>query len=165
MMKKLVVFVLLLSFATAAFFGCNASENAFAGEWRFSRISEIEITPDADEYLLTLLKEEYGAEDENGIVAAALAAFKADKLFEPCYVRFDKGHTYTYDPVMDREATWVFYQTGENEGFLSFYTELDPSDVTPDPAVFPPVVYSAETNTLSLTIKYTAFVVTVELTR
>lgn len=164
-MKKLVVFALVLSFTIAAFLGCSASESGFTGEWSFSKISKIELTSNADEYLLNLLKEEYGAEDEDGIVAAALDTFKAEKLFDPCYVHFDKDRTYTYDPSMDREATWVFYKTGENEGFLSFYTEIDPSDVTPDPEVFPPVVYNAETDTLSLTIKYAAFIVTVELAR
>jgi hypothetical protein len=66
---------------------------------------------------------------------------------------------------MDREATWVFFKTGENEGFLSFYTEIDPAEVTPDPVVFPPVVYNAETDTLTFTLTYASFVVTIELTR
>jgi hypothetical protein len=66
---------------------------------------------------------------------------------------------------MDREATWVFYQTGENEGFLSFYTELDATNGNPDPILYPSVVYNAETDTLLMTLHYIGFMVTIELTR
>ena len=164
-MKNLVVFALLLSIVTCAFFGCGPKNEHFTGKWNFTKISKIELAPDLDESLIDMLKEQYDAEDEKGLVDGALAAFESEKIFDPCYVNFDKKNTYTYDPAMDREVTWVFYKTGANEGFLSFYTELDPSDVTPDPDVFPPVVYKAETNTLFLTIKYIAFVVTIELSK
>jgi hypothetical protein len=66
---------------------------------------------------------------------------------------------------MDREATWVFYQTSDNEGFLSFYTELDATDANPDPILYPSVVYVEQSNTLLLTLNYIGFMVTVELTR
>lgn len=164
-MKKIVAFVLLLSFATVALFGCSAPAGAFSGEWRFSKIAKIELDPSLDEETVSLLVEHYGAEDEAGLPAAALASFVEEKVFDPCYVRFEGDRTYTYDPAMDREATWVFFKTSENGGFLSFYTEIDPSEVTPDPIVFPPVVYNAEANTLSLTIQHTAFFVTVELSK
>jgi hypothetical protein len=111
------------------------------------------------------LKEEYSAEDAQGVVAGALAKFNADGTFAPCYLNFGKKLSYTYDPIMDREATWVFYQTGENEGFLSFYAELDAAAGNPDPTNNPPVAYVAENNTLLLTLHYVAFVVTIELTK
>jgi hypothetical protein len=66
---------------------------------------------------------------------------------------------------MDREATWRFYKTGENEGFLSFYTELDPSEGNLDPINWPDVVYHAESNTITMTINYLGFMVTLELTK
>lgn len=164
-LKKIAAFVLLLAFASVACFGCSASADAFSGEWRFSKIAKLALDPTLDEETIALLCENYGAEDEDGLLAAALASFEQDQIFNPCYIRFEKNNTYTYDPAMDREATWVFYKTSEKGGFLSFYTELDPSEVTPDPVVFPPVAYDAQTNTLSLTIQHTAFFVTVELTK
>lgn len=164
-MKKRILFALALSLLTLAFVGCNKAPAHFSGEWSFSRIADVKLSPEVDGEVLEGLKENYGAEDEAGVVAAARAAFEADSTFAPCYVNFTKDGTYTYDPIALREATWVFYQTAENEGFLSFYTEIDPSEVTPDPAVFPPVVYHAESNTLTLTIRYASFAVTVELTK
>ena len=164
-MKKLILFTLALSLLTLAFVGCSTAPAHFSGEWHFSRIADITLSSDVDAEMLEGLKEGYGAADKEGVLTAARAAFDADKTFTPCYVNFTKDRTYTYDPIAVREATWVFYQTAENEGFLSFYAEIDPSEVTPDPAVFPPVVYNPESNTLTLTIKYSAFVVAVELTK
>ena len=164
-MKKLVIFALVLSMLVAVFSGCDKASDHFTGQWRFSKIGKVEILSDTSEDLIDDLKEQYGAEDEKGIEEAALNKFVADKIFDPYYIRFEKERTYTYDPFMDREATWVFYQTGDNEGFISFYTELDPAEITPDPAVFPPVIYNAETNTLVVTVVYGVFAVTIELTR
>ena len=164
-MKKIIVFVLLLAIVICALSGCAVNDSGFTGKWNFSKVSKIELTKDLDESLLNSLKAQYGAEDEEGIINGALSAFESAKTFDSCYVNFDKKNTYTYDPIMDREATWVFYKTGDNEGFLSFYTEIDPSDVTPDPEVFPPVSYNEEANTLFLTIKYISFVVTIEFVR
>ena len=45
------------------------------------------------------------------------------------------------------------------------YTELNVADGNPDPVTNPAVVYDSENDTLSLTLKYAAFMVTVELTR
>ena len=164
-MKKIVILALVLSMIVAIFAGCGKTSDHFTGQWNFSKIQKVEIASDAYEGSVDNLKEQYGAADENGIVEAVLADFKTDKVFDPYYVRFEKKQTYTYDPVLDREATWVLYKTGENEGFLSFYTELDTTDITLDPAVFPPVVYNAETDTLLVTVRYGAFLVTIELTR
>lgn len=163
-MKKLVIFALALVVLVAAFSGCSKTPEQFTGQWKFSRISKVEISPETSESQIDGLKEQYGAEDENGIAAAALNAFAADKTFDPYYVRFEKDRTYTYDPIGEREATWIFYQTGENQGVISFY-DMDPAEITPNPAVFPPVIYNAEAKTLSVTVSYSAFFVTVELTR
>ena len=164
-MKKILAFALLLSLMTATLFGCSAPAGPFSGEWRFAKITKIELSPDVDEETLALLCEHYGAEDADALPAAVRTSFEEDKIFDPCYIRFEGDRTYTYDPAMEREATWVFFKTGENEGFLSFYTEIDPSEVTPDPVVFPPVTYDAQTNTLSMPIQHTAFIVTIELTK
>lgn len=164
-MKKLVVFVLLLSMLTAVVSGCSSSANHFKGQWRFSKISSVEIAPDVDQSVIDQLMQEYGAEDKKGVEESALNKFAADGIFAPCYLKFDKKFSYTYEPIMEREATWVFYQTGENEGFLSFYSELDAADGNPDPITNPAVVYNAETDTLLLTLHYISFMVTVELSR
>ena len=164
-MKKLVIFALVLAMITVPFLGCNKTPAHFKGEWHFSKISKIEISSTANEDVINDLKQQYGAEDEQGIIENALAAFTADKTFEPCYLKFDKTYTYTYDPAMEREATWVFYKTGENVGFISFYSELDAADGNPDPASNPDIVYNPETGTMLMTIKYIAFMVTIELSK
>lgn len=164
-MKKLVIFALVLSMMTVAFFGCSKTPDYFKGEWKFSKISKVEISPEAAESTIAELIQEYGAEDENGLKEKALAKFAADGTFASCYLKFDKKFSYTYDPVMDREATWVFYQTGENEGFISFYGELDVADGNPDPINNPAIVYNAETDTVCMTINYGAFMATIELSR
>ena len=164
-MKKIIIFVLALSILTLAFVGCNKTPEQFTGEWKFSKITDIEFSPDVTAEDLALLMEHYGVEDEAGLLDAVLAKLDAENTFDPCYINFEKENTYTYDPIMDREATWVYYQTAENEGFLSFYTEIDPSEVTPDPVVFPPVVYNAEKGTITMPIQYAAYIVTVEFVR
>jgi hypothetical protein len=164
-MKKLVVFTLAISIVAVALFACGKKSDHFKGQWNFSKISKVEISPDMDESNITYLKEEYGAEDENGVEEKALAKFIAEGVFNSCYLNFDKKLSYTYDPIMDREATWIFYQTNDNEGFLSFYAELDATDTNPDPILYPSVFYVAETNTLFLTLNYAGFMVTIELTR
>lgn len=164
-MKKIVVFTLAISLVALALVACGAKSDHFTGQWKFSKISKVEISPDMDESNITYLKEVYGADDENGIEENALAKFIADGVFNPCYLNFGKDLSYTYDPIMDREATWAFYQTSDNEGFLSFYSELDVTDTNPDPILYPSVVYVAETNTLLLTLNYIGFMVTVELVR
>ena len=111
------------------------------------------------------LKELYGAEDKAGIEANALATFNETEVFAPCYIKFEKENTYTYDPVMEREATWKFYKTGDNTGFISFYTELEATDTNPDPVTYPDIFYNAETGVMSMTLYYLGFMVTVELTK
>jgi hypothetical protein len=164
-MKKLVIFALVLSLMAVSLFSCGTTPKHFTGQWKFSKITKVEISPDASEDVIALLKEEYAAEDEKGVEANAMARFVAEGIFAPCYVNFGKKESHTYDPAMDREATWVFYQTGENEGFLSFYTELDATNGNPDPILYPSVVYNAETDTLLMTLHYIGFMVTIELTR
>ena len=164
-MKRLVIFALLLSVLATSLLACNTKPDHFTGQWKFSKISKVEIAPDVEESNIAYLKEEYGAEDEKDIEEKALAKFTADGTFNPCYLNLGKKQSYTYDPIMDREATWVFYQTGDNEGFLSFYTGLNAADGNPDPLTHPSIVYNAETKTILLTLKYVAFMVTIELTK
>ena len=164
MMKKLVIFAVLLSLLTLTFAGCGTAKH-FTGEWKFSKIVQVELGPNADEVSIDNLKAQYDVEDEASLVVCALADFKESGIFAPCYIHFDKKHTYTYDPALDREATWVFYKTGENTGFISFYTELDATEGNPDPTLFPDIVYNAETDTMLMTIQYRVFMVTIELSR
>lgn len=164
-MKKLLILTLVLAMLAVAFVGCDAKAQHFTGEWKFSKISKVEIASDVSAERIEELKAEYGAADEAGVAAAVLADFNADGTFTPCYVKFEKKSCYTYDPLMEREATWVLYQTGENEGFISFYSELDAADGNPDPANNPAVVYDPATDTLSLTLRYVAYTVTIELVR
>ena len=164
-MKKLVVFLLLVSMMTVALCGCSATPKHFKGDWKFAKISKVEIGSNVSESVIADLFEEYGVADKKSVEESALAAFTADGTFAPCYLKFNGKQAYTYDPVMEREATWAFYQTGENEGFISVYTELNVADGNPDPVTNPAVVYDSENDTLSLTLKYAAFMVTVELTR
>ena len=111
------------------------------------------------------LKEIYGAQDEAGIVASALDKFVEEQTFDSCYIRFEKNRVYTYDPAMDREATWVFYQTGENEGFISFFTELDANEGNPDPVICPALVYNPNSQVMTIVLNYSEFMVTLEMTR
>ena len=164
-MKKLIVFLFLFTMMAVALSACETSPKHFSGEWKFSNISKVEIDPDAYESTIDGFFEKYGVSDKKGLAESALADFVSDGTFAPCYLKFDGKNAYTYDPNMDREATWVFYQTGDNEGFISFYSELNAADGNPDPLTNPVVVYDPETDTLSMTLKYMAFLVTVELSR
>ena len=164
-MKKLALIALVLSMMTVALFGCNATGN-FTGEWNFSKIAKVEFAPELSADDITALKTLYNAEDEAGILANALAAFNADGTFAPYYIKFGSPNTYSYDPLIPgREATWVFYSTGENEGFISFYTELDAADGNPDPVGNPNLVYNPESGTMQAVLGYNWFMVTVELTK
>ena len=165
-MKKLIVFALIFAMLTIPFVGCTKTPAHFTGNWSFSKISKVQLlSVDMSEDDLNALMDFYSATTPEGIEANALAAFAADGTFAPCYLKFEKKNSYSYDPVGEREATWVFYQTGENTGFLSFYAELNAADGNPDPANNPDVVYDPESGTLSMTIRHTAFKVTVELTK
>ena len=163
-MRKLVIFAIVLSMLAVSLLSCGAS-SPFSGQWKFSKISSVEIASTVDEDWMNSLKEQYGAEDKAGIEANALAAFNESGVFAPCYINFEKKNTYTYDPNLDREATWKFYKTGDNTGFISFYTELEATDTNPDPATYPDIVYNAETGVMSMTLYYLGFMVTIELTK
>jgi hypothetical protein len=165
-MKKIFSIVLVLTLMVASLVGCGGSSKHFSGEWKFSKINKVEFVPELDDGVLDLLKQEYNVADEAGIISNAFDKFTADETFASVYLKFGGKHTYTYDPLMEREATWVFYQTSENGGFISFYSELDVNDGNPDPVVCPEVSYDADTNIMYITINaYGAFMVTLELTR
>ena len=164
-MRKIINIFILLLMITVTLVGCSSTPKQFSGKWNFSKISSVEIAKEVSDSVINDLKEQYGVSDENGIITSALAEFEENGTFAACYINFEKKYTYTYDPNMDREATWVFYQTGDNEGFISFYTELDAADGNPDPLSNPEIVYNADTNTMYLTLKYVAYMVTIELSR
>ena len=164
-MKKIIAFLLLFSMMSIALYGCGATPKHFTGEWQFSKISKVEIDPNVSEATIAGLIEDYDVTDKNGVIESVLAEFVADGTFDSCYIKFSAKKACTYDPIMVREAAWAFYQTAENEGFLSYSTELNAADGNPDPSTCPAVVYDPATDTLSLTLKYGAFLVTVELSR
>lgn len=163
-MKRLICLILALTVLVAALCGCSKPAEHFTGQWKYSAIRSVEIVPSADEDLIRSLKEDYGAADEAGVESAALSEFLADGTFSGCYLHFDGSRAYTYDPVMEREATWAFYRTGDGEGFLSMFAELDAADGNPDPANNPAVAYEAKNGVMLLVLKYAAFMVTLELT-
>ena len=165
-MKKLILFALVVSILALAFVGCNSAPAQFTGEYTFSRLVSVALGPEVSDATLETLKEHYGVDDKAGVEAALLDYYASDSTFNSCYVKFDKKNTYVYDPIFERESTWVFFQTGENEGFISFYTEIDPAEVTPDPLLFPSVAYNPESGILTLTIMLTNdCIFTLEFTR
>ena len=164
-MKKFIAFLLFVSMITVVLCGCSATPKHFKGDWKFSTISKVEVDSKVNDSVIAELFEEYGVADKKSLEDVVLLAFSADGTFAPSYLKFNGSKAYTYDPVMEREATWAFYQTGENEGFISYYTELDAADGNPDPVTNPAIVYNSETDTLSMTLKYAAFLVTIELSR
>ena len=162
-MKKIFRTLFMLLLIACSLVGCAPKH--FSGKWNFNDITDIEFAPSIEESIIEEYKEFYGTEDVAEIEAAVLAKFKEEGLFAPSYINFDGKYTYAYDVAMGREATWVFFQTSENEGFLSFYTEIDPSEGNPDPEIFPPLIYNSETNNLYMIYKYTAFMFTIEFVR
>ena len=164
-MKKIVAFLLLVTVMAVSLVGCNSTPKGFSGEWKFSSITKVELTPDLEQSVIDILKIDYNAEDQAGIEANALDRFADLGIFAPCYVKFSGNTVYTYDPVMEREATWSFYKLTDNTGFLSFYTELDASAGNPDPVLYPDLAYNAEADTMTISMNYVTFMVTVELAR
>ena len=164
-MKKLITALFLVTVMLISAVGCFSSSNCFTGEWKFSQINSVELQPGLDQSTIDLLKQTYNAVDEDGIETNALIKFVSEGIFVPCYLNFDRRFAYTYDPVMDREATWKLYELTETTGFLSFYTELDATNGNPDPILYPDLVYNVETETMSITINYISFMVTVDLVR
>jgi hypothetical protein len=164
-MKKILSIVTLLTILALSLFGCSSAPKHFKGEWKFSQITKVELSTEVSADTLELLKEYYGVDTEEGVENSALAQFIEDGTFNSYYIRFDKKYTYTNDPLMEREATWVFYQTGENEGFISYDAELDASAGNPAPEVFPEISYDAETDTLTIVERYSSYMVTLALIR
>ena len=87
-MKKLIIFALILSLLTAALLGCNKTPDQFKGQWKFAKISKVEIASHVSESTIAELMEQYGAQDKTGVEERALAAFVADKTFDSCYLNF-----------------------------------------------------------------------------
>ena len=165
-MKRLIAFLILVSVMVISLVGCGETKpTCFGGEWKVASIEKVELEPDLDQSTIDALKERYNAEDEAGIVANARESFVSEAVFASFYLKFSNNSAYTHDPVMDREATWVFYKLTENTGFISFYTELDASNGNPYPVICPDLVYNAEANTMLITVNYVGFMVTLKLTR
>ena len=165
-MKKFLSLIAVLTLTAICLFGCKVAPKHFKGEWKFSQVCEVALSSELTTNEIQTLKEVYGVDSEEGIINTALAQFTEENTFANSYLKFGGKHTYTYDPLMEREATWVFYQTSENGGFISFYSELDVNDGNPDPVVCPEISYNADTNIMYITINaYGAFMVTLELTR
>ena len=163
-MKKFFSLVLAL-LMSLSLFGCSNTPKHFTGTWNYLQIISVEIAPNTSASDLDSLKEIYGADTAEGIESNAMESFSQNGVFDQFYIKFDKKSTYTYDPILEREATWVFYQTSEDEGFISFYAELDASAGNPDPQVCPEVFYNAQIDALFIVQYYMGFMVTLGLTR
>lgn len=164
-MKKFLSVVMLVTVLALSLFGCNSVPKHFKGEWRFSQITKVEIATDAPTGTLENLKEAHGVDTQEEVENAVMTSFIEEETFNSYYLKFDKKFTYTYDALFEREATWVFYQTSENEGFISYATELDASEGNPAPEVFPEISYKADTDTMIIVERYGVFMVTLELKR
>jgi hypothetical protein len=165
-MKKLLSLLTALMLVVVCLVGCNKEPKHFTGEWKFAEITKVEFSPEIDDYTLDALKQIYNAEDEETILSNAFAKFTQEGTFANFYLKFDKEFTYTYDVIMEREAKWFFYKTGDNEGFISYDGNLDANNGNPAPVVFPDISYNADTNSMYVTINdYSAFMVTLKLTR
>jgi hypothetical protein len=164
-MKKFLSVVLLLTVLVLSLFGCSSTPQHFKGKWNFSQITSVEFSSDVTPDTLDMLKESYGVNTEEEVLNSALAKFRADGTFNTYYLKFDTKYTYTYDALLERETTWVFYQMGENEGFISYDANLDASAGNPAPEIFPEISYKADTNTMSIVERYGSFLVTLELKR
>ena len=165
-MNKLLSLLTALTLVVVCLVGCNKESSHFTGEWKFAEITKVEFSPEIDDYTLDALKQIYNAEDEETILSNAFAKFTQDGTFANFYLKFDKKNTYTYDAIMDREATWVFYQTSETEGFISYDGMLDANNGNPAPEVFPDIFYKADTDNMYITINdYNAFMITLKLIR
>ena len=165
-MKKLLSSLIALTLILVCLSGCTKQPKHFTGEWKFSEIVKVDLSPEIDDYTLDALKQIYNAEDEETILSNAFAKFAQDGTFANFYLKFDKKYTYTYDAMMEREVTWFFYQTGENEGFISYDGMLDANNGNPAPVVFPDISYKADTNSMYITINdFSAFMITLKLSR
>ncbi len=164
-MKKLISVFLLITVLAVSLCGCNSTPKCFSGKWKFSSIVEVELKSDLTQSDVDLLKESYNAQTEEEIVIKASEKFNTEDTFAPFYLKFSKKLAYTHDLIMEREATWSFYKLTENTGFISFYTELDASQGNPEPLLFPDLAYDKETNTMSITMNYSMFMVTLALVR
>ena len=71
-MKKFVILALVLSLMAVSLFSCGTPPKHFTGQWNFSKITKVEISPDVGEDEMALLKEAYVAEDVNGVEANAM---------------------------------------------------------------------------------------------
>jgi hypothetical protein len=165
-MKKIFSLLVVLTLMAVSLFGCNTAPFHFTGEWKFSKVNKVEFLSELPEGTLDVLKELYGAENEEDIIKNAFDRFVSEKTFENFYLKFDGKYTYTYDPFMDREATWFFYKTGEYTGFISYDGELEVTDKNPFPEVFHDISYNADTDTMFISItNYSSFMITLELKR
>ena len=166
-MKKLLSILLVLTIISISLFGCGGNPKHFTGEWKFAEVIKVEFIPDElSDDMINYLKEIYGADTEEGILTNAHARFIEEQTFANYYLKFDKKYTYTYDPFMDREATWFFYQTSETEGFISFDGYLNAEDGNPAPSVYPNISYHADDNTMYIVENNSSsFMITLKLTR
>ena len=165
-MKKLLSLLTALTLVVVCLTGCTTGSIHFTGEWKYAEITKVEFSPEIDDYTIDALKQIYNAEDEDTILSNAFAKFTQDGTFASFYLKFDEKHTYTYDAIVEREVTWFFYQTGENEGFISYDGMLDANNGNPAPVVFPDISYKADTDNMYITINdYNAFMITLKLIR
>ena len=164
-MKKFLSLIIGLTLMVFCLFGCSTTPKHFTGEWKFLQINKVELATDLSTGTIDMLKEAYGVDTEEGIVNYISSYITTNETFNAYYLKFDKTYTYSYDALSERKVTWAFYQTGENQGFISYSTELDASEGNPAPEVFPEITYKPDTDTMIIVERYSDFMVTLELKR
>ena len=164
-MKKIFSVVVLFAIMILTVFGCGGSAKHFTGEWKFSKITKVECSSDFTQSDLDDFKEFYDVETKEDVAQIIMDTLVEGEIYKSYYIKFDGKKAYTLDPLMEREATWAFYQTGDNTGFISYDTQLDASAGNPAPEVFPGISYLADSDTLVIVERYSVYMVTIELKR
>ncbi len=164
-MKKIFTMVLAFTLVVCSLFGCSKMPKHFTGEWKFAELTQLELVSGLTANEMEAVQERYNASSKEGIESNAKAEMLDAGIYDNYYIKFTKKFTYTYDPIFEREATWKFYQTGENNGFISFYTELNVEDGNPDPIICPEISYDADNDVLYIVECVHPFMATIKLTR
>ena len=162
-MKKLIKRLFVLMMIVFGLVGCAPKH--FTGRWNYVAVADVQIAESVTDARLEELKEEYGVTDKLALQTAVGDKLNEEKTLKDYYLNLNGKKTTSWDPNLNREASWILYQTSETEGFLSFYAIEDASQGNPDPSICPALKYSSDINTMYVTLKYIAFMVTLTLSR
>ena len=162
-MKKLIKRVFVLLMVVFGLVGCAPKH--FTGRWNYVAVADVQIASSVSDARLEELKEEYGVNDKLALQTAVCDELNEEQTLKDYYLNLNGKNTKSWDPNLNREASWILYQTSETEGFLSFYELEDASQGNPDPSICPSLRYNNEIDVMYVTLKYIAFMVTLTLSR